>query len=190
MNTIKSSSNNSIQDDIQQGIQIGIQSGMLADKKLATTTPSEGRIEISNNSEDEMKDKAKSMFKNFKNKEVIDQIKADFKFKGNGNVIYDLQEKMKRENPEKLKSSLDFIEATTKHLNTIRDQNINNFKTTNTYKPTTYTHTSLAAKYAKDPALHKKVHKEKLQSFLATYNKYIKESLPMGIPTTGDKEFC
>ena len=185
MNTTKSGMQSSTQSSTQSGIQSGIQS----DKKVATLTPKEGRIEIRNSSQAEMKEKADEMFKKYKNKEVIDQIKVDFKFKGDGNKVYDLQEKMKQENPEKLKSSLDFIDAVTKHLTTVIDQNINNFKTTNVYKPTTYTPTNITAKYAKDPELHKRMHKEKLQEFLTTYNKYIKTSLPTTIPTE-DKEFC
>lgn len=151
--------------------------------------PKEGRINIINNSEKEMQDKAKIMFENFKNKDTLDKLKKDFKFKGNGNHIYELQENMKKDNPDNFNKSIKFIQNFIEHCKSIKDANINNFKTTDSYKPSYYSHKSLSAKYAKNPEFHQQMYKEKLKAFSNTYNTYIQEKIPTTI-NVKDDNFC
>lgn len=149
----------------------------------------EGRIDITNNSEKEMVDKAKIVFENFKNKDTIEQLKTDFNFKGNGNRIYELQENMKKNNPENFNKSIQFIQNCIEQSKSLRDNNINNFKSTSIYKPGYYNHKSITATYAKNPLLHQQKYREKLQEFSTTYTNYIKHNIPTIIPVEDD-DFC
>lgn len=155
----------------------------------SSVLPKQGRIDILNNSEKEMQDKAKVMFENFKNKGTLDKLKNDFKFKGEGNSIYELQENIKKDNPENFNKSIKFIQDFISHSTSIRNSNINNFKLTNLYEPSYYNHKSLTATYAKNPTFHEQSYKQTLKDFTSIYNSYIKEKLP-NINDIEDTDFC
>lgn len=155
----------------------------------SSVIPKQGRIDITNNSDKEMQDKAKIMFENFKNTSTLNKLKNDFKFKGEGNRIYELQENMKKDNPENFNKSIKFIQDFVTHTTNIRNSNINKFKTTNLYQPGYYSHKSVSASYSKNPLFHEQMYKEKLKDFANTYNTYIKEKLP-AINDIKDDDFC
>lgn len=146
-------------------------------------------IEISNKSEEEMKQKSAEIINNFKNKEFVNQLKKDLRLKGDSNGIYKKQEELKRTNPENLAKNIDFIKSFIKHNESVRKENINNFKIRNINEPDFYEHKNIVADYVKNPDLHLKKYTENLQQFSRIYSDYIKNNLPKE-NYVEDSNFC